>query len=405
LHEKPFAGVNGSGKHNNWSLADSNGNNLLEPGKTPHENAQFLTFLTAVIRAVYKHAKLMRASVAVAGNDHRLGANEAPPAVISIFLGSQLSEIVENIISDTSDHGVHGGYIAVGVTTLPKLSKDATDRNRTSPFAFTGNKFEFRAVGSSQTIAGPNIVLNSIVAESLDFIATRLETALSNGEDFNTALQSLLQEVLTEAKPVLFDGDNYTPEWAEEAERRKLPNLRSTVEALPALTSPEGHELFTTYGVFSDRELLSRQDIMLENYVKAVNIEALLTAQIARTIILPAALKYQCDLAETLVQTKQALGVHASGPATKTIDLSEQESILFDLVATTSALKTAIDSLEEIHEGLDEDTGEVLDHAAYFKDKVIPAMFKVRVAADKLESVVDDGLWPLPKYREMLFIY
>ena len=395
LHEKPFAGINGSGKHNNWSIADSNGHNLLEPGKTPHDNAQFLAFLTAVIRAVYKHAKLLRSSVAVAGNDHRLGANEAPPAVISIFLGAQLSEIVENIIAGTKECGTHGGCIEVGVTTLPTLPKDATDRNRTSPFAFTGNKFEFRAVGSSQTISGPNIVLNTIVAESIDFMATRLETALAKGDDFNTALQSLLQEVLTDAKPVIYDGDNYTPEWAEEADRRQLPNLKTTVDALPPLTSPEGHDLFTTYGVFNDRELHSRQDIMLENYIKAVNIEALLTAQIARTIILPAALKYQQQLAATLVQTKKALG---------TIDLSAEEDVLSEVAATIGELKVAVDKLEEIHEGLHEE-GEVLEHAAYFKDHVIPAMLNVRTPADKLETLVDDDLWPLPKYREMLFIY
>jgi glutamine synthetase len=397
LHEKPFAGVNGSGKHNNWSIADSNGNNLLEPGKTPHENAQFLTFLTAVIRAVNKHAKLLRSAVAVAGNDHRLGANEAPPAVISIFLGSQLSEIVENIISGKSGCGEHGGCIEVGVTTLPTLPKDATDRNRTSPFAFTGNKFEFRAVGSSQTISGPNIVLNTIVTESLDYIATHLEKAISKGEDFNASLQSLLQEILTEAQPVLFDGDNYTAEWAEEAERRKLPNLKTTVDAVPALTSKEGHKLFTKYAVFNDRELESRQDIMLENYVKAVNIEALLTAQIARTIILPAALKYQHNLAATLVQTKQALGDLAK--------LSAQEAMLADIASIISDLKIATDELEAIHEGLNEDEGDVLEHAAYYKDKVIPAMLKARTAADALESMVDDELWPLPKYREMLFIY
>ena len=399
LHEKPFAGVNGSGKHNNWSMADSHGNNLLEPGTTPQENAQFLTFLASVVRAVYRHAPLLRASVAIAGNDHRLGANEAPPAVISIFLGSQLSEVVENLIECKGQCGEHGGSITVGVSTLPQLPKDTTDRNRTSPFAFTGNKFEFRAVGSSQTISGPNIVLNTIVAESLDYIATRLETALAAGEDFNEALHQLLQEVFRESASVIFDGDGYSREWAEEAEARQLPNLKSCIDALPTLCSAEARRLFSCYNIFSERELESRMTIMLENYVKAINIEAQLTAQMARTIILPAAMVYQQQLAQALVQTKKALGTSGS------VDFTPQESMLAGLTNTIGNLHNAIDNLEAIHDAFDEEEGDLLAHATHFKEQVIPAMTIVRAHADTLESVVDDACWPLPKYREMLFIY
>ena len=336
LHEKPFAGVNGSGKHNNWSMADSNGNNLLEPGTTPHENAQFLTFLAAVVRAVYLHAPLLRSSVAIAGNDHRLGANEAPPAVISIFLGSQLTEIVKMLIERSGACGEHGGCITVGVSTLPQLPKDTTDRNRTSPFAFTGNKFEFRAVGSSQTISGPNIVLNTIVAESLDYIATRLEAANNANEDFHEALQTLLQEIFRESSPVLFDGDGYSQEWAEEAERRHLPNLVSCIEALPVLYSDVARKLFSSYGVFSERELESRMTIMLENYVKAINIEAQLTSTMARTIIMPAALKYQQQLATTLVQTKKALGSMFADTG-----FASQEALLAEVTTTIGNLINA----------------------------------------------------------------
>jgi len=406
LHEKPFAGVNGSGKHNNWSMADSDGNNLLEPGKTPHENAQFLFFLTAVVRAVYTHSKLLRASVAVAGNDHRLGANEAPPAIISIFLGEQLSEIVANLIDGRCEGGEHGGCIEVGVTTLPPLPKDTTDRNRTSPFAFTGNKFEFRAVGSSQSISGPQIVLNSIVAESLDVMATKLEAKLAAGAEMNEALQGLLQDVLVECKGILFDGDNYTEEWVAEAARRGLPNLTSAVEALPTLVAPEARALFTAYGVFSERELESRFAIMVENYVKAINIEAQLAVQIARTIILPAAVKYQTALAAALVATKQALGVlvPAAGSSTGGVEFGPQEGLLAEVTTNIANLQTAIDKLANVHANAHED-GELIDHACYFKEHVVPAMLEVRAAADTLEALVDDDLWPMPKYREMLFIY
>jgi glutamine synthetase len=404
LHEKPFAGVNGSGKHNNWSMADSDGNNLLEPGTTPHDNAQFLTFLAAVTRAVYKHAALLRATVAVAGNDHRLGANEAPPAIISIFLGEQLSEVVDDIIAGRRNAGNHGGHIKVGVSTLPALPKDATDRNRTSPFAFTGNKFEFRAVGSSQCIAGASITLNTIVAESIDFIATRLEQAVAGGTKLNEALQALLQEIFTECRPVLFDGDNYCEEWLEEATHRGLPNLKSAVDAFPALIEPATRKLFTAHGVFTERELESRYAIMLENYIKAINIEAQLTEQIARTIVLPAALKYQAALASSVLAAKQALGalVGVGGPG-ETVTFGPQEALLAEVTRNINSLMEAIEDLANTcgHEGCD----AIVEHASYMRDRIIPAMFQVRKFADALESLVDDEIWPLPKYREMLFIY
>src|SRR4051794_23483202 len=298
LHEKPFAGINGSGKHNNWSMATDGGENLLNPGDSPHENAQFLVFCTAVIRAVAKYPELLRVSVAHAGNDHRLGANEAPPAIVSIFLGDQLQEVFEQLESGSARTTRHGGMMEVGVSVLPRLPRDAGDRNRTSPFAFTGNKFEFRAVGASQSIAGPNTVLNTIVAESLDYIATSLEKAVKGGTDLNKAIQQLLPAIYKESKRVIFNGDNYTDEWHKEAEKRGLPNLRNTVDALPVIIRKDSIELFTKYKVYSERELQSRYNILSENYVKTVNIEGQLTSMIGRTMILPAALRYQAEVAQ-----------------------------------------------------------------------------------------------------------
>src|SRR5436305_1508158 len=312
LHEKPFAGINGSGKHNNWSMATDAGENLLNPGETPHDNAQFLVFCVAVIRAVAKYPELLRVSVASAGNDHRLGANEAPPAIISIFLGEQLQDIMDQLERGKPEKTLPGGFMEVGVSVLPKLPRDAGDRNRTSPFAFTGNKFEFRAVGSSQSIAGPNTVLNTIVAESLDFIATNLEKAVKSGQDLNKAIQGLLPGVLKERKKVIFNGDNYAEDWHKEAEKRGLPNLRNTVDCLPIILRKDTTELFTKYRVYSERELQSRYAILSENYVKTVNIEGQLTSMMARTMILPAALKYQADVA-TAVNATKAAGVE-NGP-------------------------------------------------------------------------------------------
>jgi glutamine synthetase len=391
LHEKPFAGINGSGKHNNWSMSTDTGENLLNPGETPHDNAQFLVFCVAVIRAVAKHAKLLRVAVCGAANDHRLGANEAPPAIMSVFLGDQLQDVMDQLEKGSARSTKQGGFMEIGVSVLPKLPKDAGDRNRTSPFAFTGNKFEFRAVGGSQSISGPNTVLNTIVAESLDYIATALEKAKGEGKDLNKAVQDLLPSIIKENKKVLFNGDNYTPEWHAEAEKRGLPNLRNTVDALPVILEPETVELFTKYKVYSRRELESRFAIFGENYVKTVSIEARCMAGMARTQILPAALRYQGEVA-TAVNATKAAGV----------DNAAQAELLRCLTKTISAFQAATTTLDEAlaHHA----DGDVLGHATYARDHLLPAMAELRTLGDKLETLVADDLWPLPTYREMLFI-
>ncbi len=399
FHEKPFSGVNGSGKHNNWSMADDEGNNLLEPGNTTLSNTQFVVVLAAVIRAVNKYAKLVRASVAFAGNDHRLGANEAPPAIISIFLGDKLTEVVQSIISGkTGSDKMSGRTIEFGVSTLPTLPRDDSDRNRTSPFAFTGNKFEFRAVGSSQSIAWPNTILNAIVADSLDFMATEIETLTNSGIELNAAVAKVVKETLSKNERILFNGDNYSQEWHEEAEKRGLPNLKSTIEALPVLIEDDAKELFAKYGILQEDELVSRYNIMLEGYCKTINVEALLTANIATTMILPAALEYQNRVATTVVQTKQAL----SG-----VNLTSQEGMLRELCEKVNKLRESIELLESLsHSNKDDDEeSELFNHAKFYQHKVIPAMNEVRNVADELEMIVDDSLWPLPKFREMLYIY
>ncbi|MFN8551726.1 MAG: glutamine synthetase III [Candidatus Obscuribacterales bacterium] len=398
FHEKPFSGVNGSGKHNNWSMADDEGNNLLEPGKTPQENTQFLVVLAAVIRAVNKHAKLVRASVAFAGNDHRLGANEAPPAIISIFLGDKLTEVVQQIISGKAATGnLSGRTIEFGVSTLPALPRDDSDRNRTSPFAFTGNKFEFRAVGSSQSIAWPNTILNAIVAESLDYMATEIENLIISGTELNAAVQQVVKKTLAENERILFNGDNYSQEWHDEAEKRGLPNLKSTIEALPVLIEDDAKKLFSKYGILQEDELVSRYNIMLEGYCKTINVEALLTANMATTMILPAALEYQNRVATTVVQTKQAI----SG-----INLTSQEGMLRELAEKVNKLRENIETLESLrHIHKEDDHDDVYNHAKFYQNKVLPAMNEVRAVADELENIVDDSLWPLPKFREMLYIY
>lgn len=392
LHEKPFAGVNGSGKHLNWSMADDQGNNLLKPGETPHDNAQFLLFLVAVIRAVARHGDLLRVAVAHAGNDHRLGANEAPPAIVSIFLGDMLQDIVEQIESGGAKSAKSGGELKIGVTVLPPLPRDPGDRNRTSPFAFTGNKFEFRAVGSAQSIAGPIVVLNTIVAESLDHFATQLEAANAAKKDLNAEVQKLLQAAVKESKSVLYSGDNYAESWYVEAERRGLPNRRTTVDSLPDLVSPKSVGLFTKYGVLSERELHSRFEIFLESYRKTINIESQLTIQIAQRMILPAGLRYQSQVAESIANLK----------ATGAVVPKTQSAHLNELVATIEELQSSTDCLSE---AIDEPAkGDSLDHAKYARDVIVPAMNAVRSAGDKLETLVSDDLWPLPTYQEMLFI-
>jgi glutamine synthetase len=391
LHEKPFAGINGSGKHNNWSMSTDTGENLLNPGDTPHDNAQFLVFCVAVIRAVAKYPELLRVSVCGANNDHRLGANEAPPAIISIFLGDQLQDVMDQLEKGKPQSTKQGGFMEIGLSVLPKLPRDAGDRNRTSPFAFTGNKFEFRAVGGSQSIAGPNAVLNTIVAESLDFIATNLESTVKAGKDLNRAIQDLLPGILKESKKVVFNGDNYTEDWHKEAERRGLPNLRNTVDCLPVILRKDSIALFTKYRVYSERELQSRYTILSENYTKTVTIEGQLTSMMARTMILPAALRYQAEVATAVGATK------AAG-----VDNGAQADLLKGLTATIGEFQAAIAALDKALAHHAE--GDAFAHAKYARDAVLPAMTAVRTLGDKLETVVADDLWPLPTYREMLFI-
>ena len=390
LHEKPFAGINGSGKHNNWSMATDVGENLLNPGDTPHDNAQFLVFCVASIRAVARYGGLLRMVVASASNDHRLGANEAPPAIISVFLGDQLTDVIEQIEKGGAKSSKVGGLFETGVSVLPKLPRDAGDRNRTSPFAFTGNKFEFRAVGSSMNPAGPNTVLNTIVAESLDYIATELEKSLKAGKTLNAAIQELLPKIIKESKQVIFNGDNYAEAWHKEAEKRGLPNLHNTVECLPLITEKKTIELFTKYKVYTERELQSRAVIFAEGYLKVLNIEAATMINIARTMILPAAIRYQADLAGAVAAAKSA-GVKS--PAADTLD-----SLIEGIVDFQKKLAT-LEKAASHHAA-----GEAYDHAKYARDKVLPAMVDLRKSSDVLEGMVADDIWPLPTYREMLFL-
>jgi glutamine synthetase len=390
LHEKPFAGINGSGKHNNWSMS-TDSENLLEPGHTPHENAQFLVFTTAVIRAVAKYSKILRLAIASAHNDHRLGANEAPPAIISIFLGDQLNDIIEQIEKGGAKTSKQGGMFQTGVSVLPQLPKEAGDRNRTSPFAFTGNKFEFRAVGSSANISGANTVLNTIVAESLDHIATDLETAIKGGKTLADATQALLPGIIKESKKVVFNGNGYSEEWHAEAAKRGLPNLKNTVDALPVIVEPETTALFEKYKVYTEGELKSRYNILSEAYTKAVVIEGKTALGMARTQILPAALRYQLEVGQSIAAAKAAGASEAGGLET-----------FGALVSTINELQRGIKALDKAV-GHTAD-GEPYDHAKYSRDHILPALLATREAADKLEAMVADDLWPLPTYREMLFI-
>lgn len=390
FHEKPFSGVNGSGKHLNFSLGNSTQGNLLDPGATPHENAQFLAFCAAVIRAVHKFAPLLRAVVASASNDHRLGANEAPPAIISIFLGDQLTDVFEQIKKGGATSSKKVGTLTVGVDTLPPLPKDAGDRNRTSPFAFTGNKFEFRAVAANQSIAGPLVALNTIVADSIDYVATELEKATGGDPaKLNAALQTLLQKIIEQHGAVIFNGDNYAQAWHDEAESRGLANLKTSVDALPALTAPEVVQVFEKFGVLSKRELESRSAIYLEQYCKAINVESLLTIEIAKTTIFPAAIRYQSELAVTCANLK-AVGYSFD---TNTLD---------KVTSLVKSLQDSIAHLEKIRTSTHAES--LLDEAKFYCNKVLPAMAEVRKSADDLECIVADDLWPLPTYQEMLYI-
>lgn len=396
FHEKPFAGINGSGKHNNWSVADDAGNNLLDPGHTPHENAQFLVFLTAVIRAVHTHSKLLRAAVATAGNDHRLGANEAPPAIISIYLGDRLTEVVNGLIAGKPEAGKASGVLQIGTSSLPPLPRDDSDRNRTSPFAFTGNKFEFRAVGSSQSVAMPNTILNLIAADSLDALANEIEKEMAGGMKFDAAVQKVVQENLKKHQAVLFNGDNYTAAWEAEAAKRGLPNIKSSVDAQKALIEEEFIAIAERHGVYSKMEIEANYNIALEAYIKTINIEAQLTADMARTLILPASLRYQTELAGCVAATKAA----SSGA-----DIAAADKTLKTVCGLTAKLQSALDALDDARSKADHGGGDHYKHACTYRDVVKPAMNEVRATADQLEWIVDDNQWPIPKYREMLFMY
>ncbi len=390
LHEKPFAGINGSGKHNNWSMGTNDGQNLLEPGKTPHDNLQFLVFLMAVIAAVDDYSDLLRVSAATPGNDHRLGANEAPPAIISIFLGEQLTDILDQIEKGGATKSKQGGSLNLGASTLPPLPKDNTDRNRTSPFAFTGNKFEFRMVGSSASIAMPNFILNTIVAETLSLFADRLEKA----KDFEAEVQALLQEMARKHKKVIFNGNNYAEEWVTEAEKRGLPNIRSTVAATQALTTPRNIAIVEKHGVLNKVEMEARCEIMLDTYIKTIRIEALTMLEMAKRQILPAALAYISDLAGSIQ------GVEATG---LTVDTSAQASTLTEVSAIAASFKKNIALLDSKLEAAGGVQGGTYEQACAFRDSVFAQMALLREDGDKLEEIVDDNLWPYPTYSDMLF--
>ena len=390
LHEKPFAGVNGSGKHNNWSLTSDDGVNLLNPGDTPHENIQFLLVLACILKAVDTHADLLRESAADIGNDHRLGANEAPPAIISVFLGEQLEDVIDQLCSTgEATHSKSGGTLKTGVATLPDLDKDATDRNRTSPFAFTGNKFEFRMVGSSDSIAPANVVLNTIVAEAFKEAADELEKA----EDFDTAVHDMIKKLLRDHKRIIFNGNGYSDAWVEEAERRGLPNICSMVEAIPALTTEKAVKLYESFGVFTKAELESRAEVEYEAYGKMINIEARTMIDMASKQIIPAVIKYTTQLAGSLGAVKAAC---------PEADTSVQAELLTETSALLSDMKVALAALIDItEEAAGVDGAETQAHV--YHEKVVPAMAALRAPADKLEMIVDKDLWPFPSYGDLMF--
>ncbi len=388
LHEKPFAGVNGSGKHNNWSLTTDDGKNLLDPGRTPHENIQFLLVLTCVLKAVDEHADLLRESASDPGNDHRLGANEAPPAIISVFLGEQLEDVLEQLISTgEATHSLKGGKLETGVRTLPDLAKDATDRNRTSPFAFTGNKFEFRMVGSRDSIAGPNVVLNTIVAEAFAEACDVLESA----EDFGKAVHDLIKKYAVEHYRIVFNGNGYSDEWIEEAARRGLPNIRSMVEAIPALTTDKTVEMFEKFKVFTKTELESRAEIKYENYAKAINIEARTMIDMASKQFIPAVIKYTKELADTVIAVKEAGA-----------DATVQAGLLGEISGLLMKTKQALSELIRLTEqAAAMEEGE--EQARFYHFDVVPSMEALRAPVDRLEMIVDKEAWPMPSYGDLMF--
>ena len=390
LHEKPFAGVNGSGKHNNWSLSDEFGNNLLGPGDTPHDNMQFLVFCAAVLRAVDRWQGLLRASIASAGNDHRLGANEAPPAILSVFLGDMLTDIFEQLEKGAAKSTKQGGTLDIGVSVLPKLPRDAGDRNRTSPFAFTGNKFEFRAVSSGQSIAFPNMVLNAAMADALDSMATELEAATAKGEELSKAVGKLLTKVVKEHKRIVFNGNNYAAEWEKEAGKRKLLNLKNTVDALPQLVTKDAIKLLEKYRILNEREIHARYEIFLENYNKTINIEGQLMVLMANRYILPAAFEYQKQVGQSVAAVRAGGGRSAQG-----------KKLLGTYTKLVDKFKVQTDVLTK---ALEHSGGSAEKHAKYMRDKIVPAMSKLREIGDEIEVLTPHEIWPLPTYREMLFV-
>jgi len=390
LHEKPFAGVNGSGKHNNWSLGTDDGLNLLEPGKTPHENAQFLVFLCAVIKAVDEYSDLLRVSAANPGNDHRLGANEAPPAIVSMFLGDQLTDILEQIENGGATSSIAGGFLRIGVTSLPNLPKDSTDRNRTSPFAFTGNKFEFRMVPSSASIACPNYILNTIVAEALEQFADKLEKAA----DFAAAVQTLLKDVVLNHKKIIFNGNGYSDEWVAEAKKRGLPNIKTTVEAFKEFISEKNINVLEKHKVLSRVEVISRYEISLENYTKTINIEALTMIDIVNRQILPSVFKYSTHLAKSINAIK-AVGVDA--------DVSVQINLLKEASSLTASAKAKLVTLEEALKRASTLEGDTYEQALAYRFDVFEKMGELRTDIDKLETIVGTEYWPVPTYSDLLF--
>ena len=388
LHEKPFAGVNGSGKHNNWSITTDDGINLLDPGKTPHENIQFLLVLGAIMKAVDKHADLLRESASNVGNDHRLGANEAPPAIVSMFVGEQLDDVIEQLI-DKGDatSSIQKGKLKTGASTLPDLNKDATDRNRTSPFAFTGNKFEFRMLGSSDSVAPANVVLNTIVAESFKEIADELEKA----DNFDMAVHDLIKKLFTDHKRIIFNGNGYSDEWVEEAAKRGLPNITSMVDAIPALVTDKAVKLFENFGVFTKAELESRVEIQYEAYSKAINIEAKSMIDITSKQIIPAVISYTTELASSVSAVKEAGA-----------DASVQSDLLAEVSSYLKEMKTELSALIKATD----DAAQITDAAAQakaYRDSVKTTMDALRVPADKLEMIVDKEFWPFPSYGDLLF--
>lgn len=390
LNEKPFAGVNGSGKHNNWSLTSDDGINMLNPGDTPHENIQFLLVLACILKAVDKHADLLRESAACVGNDHRLGAHEAPPAIISVFLGDQLQDVIDQLCSTgEATHSIQGATLKTGVTTLPDFEIDATDRNRTSPFAFTNNKFEFRMVGSSDSIASPNIVLNTIVAESFKEVANELESA----SDFDEAVHDIIKRLFTAHRRIIFNGNGYSEEWVKEAKRRGLSNLPSMIDAIPALVSEDSIKLFEEFEVFTRTELESRVEIEYEAYSKAINIEAKTMIDIAGKSIIPAVIRYTTRLADSIIKLKSAI----SG-----IEPYAQNAILIEVNEHLKESKVALENLKNYMDNATEIT-DVTAHAKYMHEVVVPAMEALRKPIDTLEMIVDKDLWPMPSYGDLLF--